>query len=136
MQEANGKPTKKVGSAKFGGSKKLYKYEVPNAETGGLLGTMYMMGFKQPILDRYREIRNGNGRSKGDNAKAREYLFKKTFDHFEFEPDEDGSNLELDLEGEGCKTELEFFLTKAEMTVDAVVIQHVSVVFPDVDEKK
>ncbi|HKQ06604.1 MAG TPA: hypothetical protein VJ464_15835 [Blastocatellia bacterium] len=111
----------------------LHRYEVPNVKTGEPLGEMVMRGFKQPVLDRYREIRNGTGRAKGDNGKAREYLFRRTFVRFEPYP-VDGVTPTLNL-GQ-CKTPLEFFLAKALMVVDAVVQQHVAAVFPDVDEKK
>src|SRR5689334_21290629 len=122
---------KRIGVDRFRSEEEdLYGYEIPDAKTKEPLGTMFLRGFKQPALDRYREIRNGTGRGKGDAAKAREYLFKRTYAKFEFT--EAGCVIDLGQ----CKTETEFFLSNCGMVVDAVLIQHLAVVFPDVDEKK
>ena|ERR1700742_2360574 len=120
--------SKKVGASAFSKDKE-YRYDVKNPE-GVVIGEIVLNAFKQPVLDRYREIRNGNGRSKGSIPKARAYLFEKTYSRFEFAE----KDCELDL-GE-CRTEVDFFLTNCLMTVDAIIIQHLAEVFPDVDPKE
>jgi len=121
----------KVGGAAFDGDEEeFFEYTVPNAQTKKPLGTLFLKNVKQPVIDRYRDIRNGNGRQKGDTAKAREYLFRKAYGKFEFaEP-----GVEFDL-GK-CKTELEFFLLNATKVVDASMIAYLGEVFPDVEGKK
>lgn len=130
---------KKIGASEFEGEDEtFYDYEVPNAKTGKLLGVMTLRYVKQQVIDKYRELRNGSndGRRKGDVAKAREFLFQKTYVRFVF-VDEDGKpdpTKEIDL-GD-CKTDLEFFIKKTTKVVDAVMIQYLAQVFPDVDPKK
>ena len=121
----------KIGAAAFQGEEDdVFRYEFKHAQTGEPLGAFCLRGFKQATLDRYRDIRNGNGRSKGDNPKARAFLFRKTYVRFEFYD----KDCELDL-GD-YKNDVDFFLGECQMAVDAVVQQHTAAVFPEVDEKK
>ncbi|HEX8091034.1 MAG TPA: hypothetical protein VF762_19425, partial [Blastocatellia bacterium] len=81
---------------------------------------------------KYRDIRNGDGRRKGNKEAAREYLFKKIFVRFEFAE----ASAELDLSACKEKTSLGFFLEKCGKLVDALNIQYLDAFFPDVDLKK
>jgi hypothetical protein len=132
MKEPVGVQKTKVGVSAFGGSEdQLFEYTVLHAQTKEPLGTLFLRNVKQPVIDRYRDIRNGDGaRRKGDVAKAREFLFTKTFTKFEFIEEGD----EFDL-GE-CKTVLEFLLKKADKVVDSCLISYLNEVFPEVDGKK
>jgi hypothetical protein len=124
------KQVKKVGASAFQAKESdLYDYSFPDA-AGKQIGTMYLRAFPQPVLDRYRDLRNGDGRRKGDPTAARAYLLKKTYAKFEFLEED----CELDI-GE-CKTDPDFFMKYAEMQVDAVLINHLEAVFPGVDSKK
>ncbi|MGA9769309.1 MAG: hypothetical protein WBV94_09730 [Blastocatellia bacterium] len=125
----------KLGASVFQSQEvKLYSYEIPHVETGEIIGQMFLAGFKQPVLDKYRDIRNGEGRKRGDEAKARAFLFKKVYRKFEFTEELKGQGAELDL-GD-CPNETEWWLKECEMVVDAVIIKHLGEVFPDVDVKK
>ena len=107
-----------------------YPFTVPNAKTGEPLGDIFLKRVKQPIIDKYRDLRNGEGRRKGNPAAARRYLFKQAYKRFEFlEP-----GCEIDL-GDS-PNEVEFFIRKAEMLVDAVLIEYLAKVFPDVLDPK
>jgi hypothetical protein len=127
--------SKKFGAAAFQSQEDhLYPYDIPNAETGEVMGQIFLKGFKQPVLDKYRDIRNGEGRKRGDESKARAYLFRKTYAKFEFTEELKKEGAELDL-GE-CPNEIDFWLTSCAMVVDATIIKHLGEVFPDVDVKK
>lgn len=121
---------KRISFGAFQADDNLHRYTVPNAQTGEPLGRLVLKGFNQPVLDRYREILNGNGRTRGDKPKARDYLFRKTYSGFEFA--EEGCEFDL---GQG-QTEIDFFLQGCAMVVDAALIQHLAEVFPDIDSKK
>jgi hypothetical protein len=132
----------KVGASAFEGEQeKLFGYSVPNAQTGEELGTIYYKNVDQPVIDQYRKLRNGSpdGRTRGDEAKARQYLFRKAYVKFEFTK----PGQELDLGDFTAKNpieqhnkDIEFFLTKTLKVVDATIIKYLNEVFPDIDSKK
>ena len=131
----------KVGAVFFDGSPdKEYGYPVPNAETGGELGTIYYSNIGQKRIDEYRLMRNGDGgRRKGHEGKAREFLFKLAYKRFEFS--EEGQELDLGdfvakSPAEQRDKEIQFFLHKALKVVDATVIKFLNEVYPDIEEGK
>jgi hypothetical protein len=124
---------KSVGVGAFeGDDDQIAEFNVPNAQTGERLGGMFLRNVRQPVIDKYRDIRNGDGRRKGDKEAARLYLFKRIFVRFEF--DEPG--VEVDTTGCKEKTPLGFFLEKCGKLVDALNIQYLEHFYPDIDSHK
>ena len=123
----------KAGLSAFESSgEEEHGFLIPNAQRPEeTLGTMYLRRVKQPILDKYRDIRNGEGRRKGNPAEARRFLFKRAYVRFEF------SNPAMEIDLGDYANEVEFFSRGAEMLVDAVLLQYLDKLFPDVlDQKK
>lgn len=120
-------------------------------DRGGVVkGYMTLHVVKQPTIDRFRDIRNGDGRRKPDVAGARQYLFRRCYGKT---PGADGapnsesgfrfaeqfSGWELDLrpyQGTPRDKEIAFWLTEGEMIVDATLIAYLNHFFPDIDSKK
>ncbi|MCI0489388.1 MAG: hypothetical protein L0229_22575 [Blastocatellia bacterium] len=124
--------TEKTGASFFESAEgEEHPFTIPNAqEPGKVLGDMFLKRVKQPVIDKFREIRNGEGRRKGNPAAARRYLFKQAYVRFEFFD----SGREIDL-GDS-PNETEFFVRKAEMLVDAVLIEYLNKLFPEVLDPK
>jgi len=117
---------------------------------GTVKGFMTLHLVKQPTIDKFRDIRNGDGRRKADAAGGREYLFKRCYGKspttdgssnnesgFRFAPQFSGWALDLErYTGTQRDKEVAFFLAECEMIVDATVIAYLNHFFPDVDSKK
>ncbi|MEK6323627.1 MAG: hypothetical protein AABN33_18455 [Acidobacteriota bacterium] len=129
----------KIGFGDLEGTEEdLVEVPVPHIKTGEPVGTMFFRRVKMPIISRYREIRNGEGRKKGNEIKANEYLFTRAFDRFEFkvrgasgEWVENPATLDLGPH----KTELAFWLSCGKL-VDSLLIKFNTENFPELDLRK
>ena len=101
---------------------------IKHATTGEALGNMRLRHVKMPVIDEYRDIRNGDGRKKGNVPRARKFLFRKIF--VSFVPDDPSDTLDL-AQGQ---SELEFFLPN-EKLLDRVLIDYLEQTYPDIDLK-
>lgn len=128
-----------------GGPEDVDEQEFNIRDRGGVVkGFMTLHLVKQAAIDKYRDIRNGDGRRKPDVAAARQYLFKRAYGKAEgsgsgFRFADQFAGWELDLskyQGAPRDQEIAFWLGEGEMIVDATLIAYLNHFFPDIDSKK
>ena len=111
------------------GADDLVEIGVLHPRTGALVGTMFLKHVGMAVIDRYRDLRNGDGRNRGNPGNARRFLFRTAF--VRFEPTDPKARLPLKPK----QSELDYFLGK-EKLVDRTLLEYLGQTYPEVDLSK